>query len=243
MRKNFAVLLCLFAVAACSKHDPILPGLRTPVFDSNNNQVLNQPIDNLSVAIAQMSNTECPYTQDSTNVIKDARGRKIFSGFPTNNSVRSNAHPVCSGKYVYAGLTTGEVVKVDTKSREVIWIADIFRTSNMTGGASVVDIVAPIALVGGDVYAGGLGDAYCRLNAKTGAKKWCTNISVAYPFIITDVASFVVASDSNLYAVRNSDGAIYWRAPVKKPSAPSYENEIITVGRQQINAKTGEIIK
>ena len=139
--------------------------------------------------------------------------------------------------------TTGEVVKVDPKSREVIWIADIFRTSNMTGGASVVDIVAPIALVGGDVYAGGLGDAYCRLNAKTGAKKWCTNISVAYPFIITDVASFVVASDSNLYAVRNSDGAIYWRAPVKKPSAPSYENEIITVGRQQINAKTGEIIK
>ena len=230
----------LVALGACSKHDPILPGTRSAIFATNVPVVLNQSITDLpATTVAGDADANCPYTQDASNVIKNG-DRKIFSGFPTPNSVHSNMRPVCSGKYVYAGLTTGEVVKVDTKTRNIVWIADVFRPSNMTGGASVVDIVAPIMLHNGTVYAGGLGDAFCAINATSGVKKWCTYIGTAHPFVITNAAAFVVGTDNNLYAVRMRDGAIYWRAAVNAQSAPIYGDGTVTVGRQKFDAATGQ---
>lgn len=230
----------LVALGACSKHDPILPGTRSAIFATNAPVVLNQTITDLpSTTVADDADANCPYTQDASNVIKNG-DRKIFSGFPTPNSVHSNMRPVCSGKYVYAGLTTGEVVKVDTKTRNIVWIADVFRPSNMTGGASVVDIVAPIMLHNGTVYAGGLGDAFCAINVTSGVKKWCTYIGTAHPFVITNAAAFVVGTDNNLYAVRMRDGAIYWRAAVNAQSAPIYGDGTVTVGRQKFDAATGQ---
>lgn len=230
----------LVALGACSKHDPILPGTRSAIFATNVPVVLNQSITDLpATTVAGDADANCPYTQDASNVIKNG-DRKIFSGFPTPNSVHSNMRPVCSGKYVYAGLTTGEVVKVDTKTRNIVWIADVFRPSNMTGGASVVDIVAPIMLHNGTVYAGGLGDAFCAINATSGVKKWCTYIGTAHPFVITNAAAFVVGTDNNLYAVRMRDGAIYWRAAVNTQSAPTYGDGTVTVGRQKFDAATGQ---
>lgn len=230
----------LVALGACSKHDPILPGTRSAIFATNAPVVLNQSITDLpATTVAGDADANCPYTQDASNVIKNG-DRKIFSGFPTPNSVHSNMRPVCSGKYVYAGLTTGEVVKVDTKTRNIVWIADVFRPSNMTGGASVVDIVAPIMLHNGTVYAGGLGDAFCAINATSGVKKWCTYIGTAHQFVITNAAAFVVGTDNNLYAVRMRDGAIYWRAAVNAQSAPIYGDETVTVGRQKFDAATGQ---
>ena len=230
----------LVALGACSKHDPILPGTRSAIFATNAPVVLNQSITDLpATPVVGDADANCPYTQDTSNVIKNG-DRKIFSGFPTPNSVHSNMRPVCSGKYVYAGLTTGEVVKVDTKTRNIVWIADVFRPSNMTGGASVVDIVAPIMLHNGTVYAGGLGDAFCAINATSGVKKWCTYIGTAHPFVITNVAAFVLGTDNNLYAVRMRDGAIYWRAAVNAQSAPIYGDGTVTVGRQKFDAATGQ---
>ena len=241
MRKIGAFCCCMLLVAGCAEHDPILPGVRTPVFNTNNINILNTDIKNLPDNIASIDNTDCPYTQDSSNVIWDGK-RKVFSGFPTNNSVASTQTPVCYNGYVYAGLTTGEVIKVAPKSRKIAWIADVFRPSNMTGGAAIVDIIAPLVIHDGALYVGGLGDAFCRINTISGDKKWCVNIAVALPFIVADNVAFVLATDNKLYAIRTSDGAIYWRTSVENQSEPKYENKIITVGKQKIDAASGKIL-
>ncbi len=242
MRKVSIALLMVLGLAACDKHDPILPGTRTAIFDTAAQTVLNEEISGLPENIDLPALADCPYTRDASNVIWDGT-RKIFSGFPTNNTVATSHTPVCSGAFVYAGLTTGELVKVNAKTRAIAWIADIYRPSNMTGGASVVDIVAPIVVDGKSVYVGGLGDAFCRLNANSGDKKWCAEIGVSVPFIVTDVASFVVATDNNLYAIRNSDGAIFWRSVVDKITTPTYADKVITVGKQKFDAASGKEIK
>lgn len=242
MRKIALLVCCLSLVAACDKHDPILPGQRTAIFAGSELTILNQSIENLPDNIPEQKNTACPYTQDLSNVIW--RGdKKIFSGFPTNNSVKSSQRPTCSGKYIYAGLTTGELVKINPSSRQVVWIADIYRASNLTGGASVLDIIAPIVVDGSYVYAGGLGDAFCKVSASSGAKKWCSDISVSQPFIIAGPAAFVMGADNYLYAVRLSDGAIYWRTDIGLQAAPEYKDKIITVYDMKINAETGKVIK
>lgn len=242
MRKNVAFIACLIGLCACSEHDPILPGTRTAIFNESDINVLNENIQNLPENLSVETPEQCPYTQDSTNVIW-AGDKKIFSGFPTNNSVKSSQQPVCDKGYVYAGLTTGELVKINPKTKKILWISDIYRTSNMTGGASIVDIIAPIVVQGNDVYAGGLGDAFCKINAYSGDKRWCLPIGVAVPFTVTNNVSFVVSTDNHLYAIRNKDGAVYWRTEVSKQSKPVYKDKVITVHKQKINAENGNIIK
>lgn len=235
-------LVVLSVLSGCDKHDPILPGTRTSIFDTTKIKTTDAKIAKLPESAFEMPEIDCPYKQDSTNTIWNG-GRKIFTGFPTTNSVENDAKPVCSGKFIYAGLTTGELIKINAANRQIVWIADIYRPSNMTGGASVLDIVAPIVVRGADVYVGGLGDAFCRINANTGVKKWCTEVATAQPFIIADDVIYVVATNGNLYALRNSDGSSYWNTSVKKQTAPKYENGIITIGREKFDGITGEKIK
>ena len=241
MRKNAIIfgLISLVALGACDKHDPILPGVRTSIFDTASVKSANKEIASLPDMAYEMPASDCPYRLDTSNTIWNG-DRKIFTGFPTTNSVKSDGRPVCSGKFVYAGLTTGELLKINASTRNIVWIADIYRPSNMMGGASVLDIVAPIVVRGDYVYAGGLGDAFCKISASNGAKKWCTEISTTEPFIIAGDVIFVVSGDNKLYALRDSDGAAYWTAELKKSATPKYENGIITVGREQFDGKTGE---
>lgn len=239
MKRTLVGFLSVLALCACDKHDPILPGVRTAIFATSNVTVLNTEISDLPDVPYTMPDTECPYTRDTSNVVWGGT-RKVFSGFATDNSVAADIKPVCSGKYVYAGLTTGELVKIEPKSRKIMWIADIYRASNLTGGASVLDIVAEPIVRDNYVYAGGLGDAFCKLNANSGVAAWCTNISVATNFVLAGDTAFVVGADKKLYAVRLTDGVVYWTADVEKIAMPTYENKIITIGKQKINAVSGK---
>lgn len=241
MRRGLIAICCMLALASCDKHDPILPGVRTAVFNTSRIDVKNQTISDIPESAFVVDNSGCSYTQDSSNVIWDGT-RKVFSGFPTNNTVASKMYPVCSGGYIYAGLTTGELVKLNPKNRQIAWIADIYRASNLTGGASMVDIVVPPVPYRGSVYVGGLGDAFCRVNAATGNKVWCLEISVGVPFIVAGNYSFVLGTDNNLYAIKLSDGTVVWRAEMSQQNALKYEAGVVSVGRDRVDITTGKII-
>ncbi|MBR3930251.1 MAG: PQQ-like beta-propeller repeat protein [Alphaproteobacteria bacterium] len=242
MNKALVIICGLLLLSGCDKHDPILPGVRTPIFDTAQISVSNTEITDIPMSAVIMNNSECRYTQDASNVIWDGQ-RRIFSGFPTKNTVSNTPRPICSGKYIYAGLTTGQVVKINPATRQLVWVADIYRPSAMTGGSTIVDIIAPIVPYGKYVYAGGLGDAFCRISASTGAKAWCLDIGVGVPFVIAGNYAFVVSVDQNLYAVELSTGTVYWRASVEKPVAPTYESGIISVGSEQFSVSTGKKIE
>jgi outer membrane protein assembly factor BamB len=240
MRKfGIFALLSLALIGACSKTDPILPGDREPVFPGSVLTVTGRPVPNLPENAPENKAVDCPYTQDSSNTVWSGN-KKIFSGYPTGNSVKSNPTPVCGGGYVFAGLTTGELVKINAKTKNIEWIADIYRTSNLTGGASVLDIVAPAVIVGGHVYAGGLGGAFCKLRAANGAKLWCVDIGVSAPFLVIGRAAFVVGANNTMYAIDTENGDIYWSAAVRSQSAPVYTNKILTVGKEKFDAETGK---
>lgn len=243
MKKIILFLLCAFAISSCSKRDPILPGVRNDIFDNNDIVVQNRDVPELSKDITDISgDKDCKYTQDSlNNIFLD--NKKVWSGFATHSAVKSNQSPICVGKFIYTGLSTGEVIKVNITNGRPIWVTDVFRANNLTGGASIVDIVAHVGVDKEYVYAGGLGDAFCKLKANNGAKVWCLNISVPVDFIMVDDFIFVVGTDNNLYAVNKNDGAVYWKSEIKKQVKPVYNEKYITVGRQRINLKNGNIIK
>ena len=230
-------------MASCSKHDPILPGVRNDIFDNNDVVVLNREIPELSKNTTNISgDANCEYRQDAQNVIWQG-DKKIWTGFATNNAVKSEQSPICSGEFIYTGLSTGEVIKINTKTRKTIWTTDVYRANNLTGGASMVNIIAHVGLNGNYVYAGGLGDEFCKLNANDGDKIWCVNISVPVDFIMVDDFVFVVGTDNNLYAIHKQNGNVYWKSEIKKQAKPIYDGKNILIEKQKINYKNGELIK
>ena len=243
MKKIYLFLFVALAFVGCSKHDPILPGVRHDIFDSNDIVVENKEVPDLSGTVKHIYGDEkCVYRQDSSNTVWDG-DKKLFSGFSGDNFVKSAQSPICDGQYIYTGLSTGEVIKINKNNGKLIWMADVFRASNMMGGASVVDIVAHVGLDGKYVYAGGLGDAFCKLNATSGNKIWCLEISVPVDFIIVDDFSFVVGGDNNLYAIDNKNGSVYWKTEIEKQKKPIFEDGIIRVGKEKINYKDGALVK
>lgn len=243
LKKYFAFLLALIALVGCAKHDPILPGNRIDVFDSVDINVKNINVPQLSETMKNISGDEkCDFRQDASNTVWGG-DRKIFSGFATESVVKSKQSPICDGGFVYVGLTTGEVIKINPKTNQVVWVADVFRASNLTGGASVVDIVAHVGIDGNYVYAGGLGDAFCKLKKSDGARVWCLNISVPVDFIMVDDFVFVVGTDNNLYAINAQNGDVHWKTGINKQIKPVYKNNVITVGNLRINSTDGSVVK
>ena len=243
MKKLFAILLCVLAVSSCSKHDPILPGVRHDIFDATDVKLENKDVPTLSENAKDIfGDKNCEYKQDALNNIWCGE-TKIYTGFATESVVKSNQSPICKGQYIYTGLSTGEVLKINTVNKNVVWVTDVYRGNNLTGGAAVVDVVAHVGVDKNYVYAGGLGDAFCKLNANTGSKIWCVNISVPVDFIMVDNFVFVVGTDNNLYAINTDKGSVYWKTEVKKQRVPRYDGKYIIVGNQKINYKNGELVK
>ena len=233
-------MLCALVIVGCSKRDPILPGTRHDIFANTEIKVLNQEIPQLSAEQKNISgDIPCDYTQDISNTIWNG-DEKVFAGFATNNAVKSNQSPVCSGKFIYTGLSTGEAIKVNPKTRQTIWTTDVYKERNLTGAAAVVDIIAHIGIDKNFVYVGGLGDAFCKLKSDNGNKVWCVDISIPVDFIIVDNFAFVVGADNNLYAINTDNGSVYWKASIKRQKQPKYDGKYIRVGRERINYINGE---
>jgi outer membrane protein assembly factor BamB len=251
MKKSYLILfLLVLFVGACSKPDPILPGVRTPVFGATEPVLLgNIPADIVASSFGRIKVTEQQksYEQNLNNevyeVSVDGTKRKIFAGFPTESKIDAVRTPLFYKNFVYAGLTTGELVKINPKTKNIEWIADIYKDMDMLSGGSVLDIVAPLVIDEDRLFAGGMGRAFCQINISNGDKKWCVDISVASPFLIAGDISFVVGTDSHLYALNTKTGGIYWTTDVKKSVQPRMELDdgkyFVIVGKQWFEATSG----
>jgi outer membrane protein assembly factor BamB len=223
--RNLLPAVCVAACACiggCAKHDPVLPGVRAPVFADDEAAVLDVEVP-VSVLEAAWARKTAPapagpgasYEQTPENEIyeiaADGARRKIFGGFPAAAHVDCARAPVSAGGFVYAGLSTGEVVKVAPRARAAKWTADVFKPSAMTGGAGILDIVAPVVVDGANVYAAGLGGAFCKLRNSDGAKVWCAWVSSALPFSVYGGLALLASADGRIYAFNTGDGSVYWR--------------------------------
>ncbi len=243
MKKSFAFLLCVLVMIGCSKRDPILPGERYNIFGDAEIKTVDKAVPQLSESAKNIyGNESCDFTQDKTNTIWSG-DKKVFKGFATGDSVKSNQKPVCVDNFIYTGFSNGEIVKINTNNNRVVWTADVYKENTLTGGFAIVDIVARVGVDKNFVYAGGLGDAFCKFKNVNGDKVWCVNISVPVDFILIDDFAFVVGTDNYLYAIDVRDGAVYWKIKIKKQVAPNYDGKYIIVGREKIDYINGQIAK
>jgi hypothetical protein len=142
-------ILSVLLVAACSKSDPILSGDRTPVFRTTDIQVTEVFDGDLGQPLVP---APCNFRIDSNNQIWRGNTR-IFAGIPTDSEIKGDKQVACRGRFVYAGLSTGELVKVNSETRDLAWVANIFMANHPTSNILFVDIIAT-PVVNGEFQAG-----------------------------------------------------------------------------------------
>lgn len=238
MIKIITRLFVLFILLSCSEKDPILKGHREPVFKQSGIEMTKEKIVSLPNNITNIKEYNCPYTQDSSNIIWKGN-KKIFSGFPTSNFVKSLQKPTCDENNIYVGLTTGEVVKISIKNHNIEWVVDIYKQNSITTNPTILDITAPIVISNNDLYVSGLANIFCKLNKINGTKKWCINIGTGNKFLVLEDIIFLVSTDNIVYALNKNSGKIFWKTNVKELKDPIYKDKNIIIGKEKIDAMTG----
>ena len=190
-------------LAACSKSDPVLPGDRVSIFRTDAPNIIATPPTDLGKTLEPK---KCDFTLDSDNRIWRGE-RRIFAGLPTDSKIKIERKTMCNGGYVYAGLSTGELVKVNAESRNVEWVAEIFSKNSPTSASPFLDIIATPVYADGFVYAGGLGNAFCKIRDKDGAKSWCLPLITTEILRATD--KFAIIKTPELTLAVSRDGKVF----------------------------------
>jgi hypothetical protein len=199
------VLTICVLLISCASHDPVLPGERMPVFAQSAITTENSvPLD----IGRPLTSADC--TNISVNSKNEIwRGSvRLFAGLPTESEMRMPRKAVCRKNFVYAGLSTGELVKVNVASGDIKWTADIFAERSPTGGSPFLNIAAAPILRKGFVYAGGLGGAFCKIRDQDGKKIWCLPMAVRSVLRSTEMFDIVLTTEDRTYAV-STDGKVY----------------------------------
>jgi len=214
MRKYFVLILpALFvAMAGCDKKDPILPGVRVPVFH-NNLEMKESKATAAELMGKEKGNrtkgeAEQLYEMSENNILtRKSDGRVILRGFPTATKAGPAAEPIVSGNFIYAGLSTGEVLKIRRANGEIIWTVDLGGRSLLTGGSLLSDI-SVMKLDGNFLYVSGVGGTFGKLRSTTGEAVWVSGVGTMNEIFISGNLIAFVDLDGRLVMLDARDGSL-----------------------------------
>lgn len=214
MKTNFKILTFLVLLLyACDKKDPILPGVRSPVFDGGAQVVLsNKSVKDLVGDFKDQPaiKSELYEMSDENILTRKSDGKVIFKGFPTATKTGAPARPIASNGFVYAGLSTGEVLKVSASDSTIKWMIDLGGRSLITGGSPVSDI-SVLMLNGGNLYASSLAGVFAKISADNGKVIWSRPFQATGEIFVSGSLVAFVDLSGDLIALDAKDGALVLR--------------------------------
>lgn len=147
-------------------------------------------------------------------------------------SLRGNGPPVVSGDMVIAGFDNGKVVALSLAAGELLWTATVAPVHGRTEIERLVDIDAPVQVLGQDVYVAGFQGRVAMLARDSGQIWWGRELSSYRGLAADDDRLYVTASDGAVVALRRRDGTELWRQDQllrRGLTAPAIEGDMLVV--------------
>lgn len=126
-------------------------------------------------------------------------------------SLRGNGSPVVSGDMILAGFDNGRVIALSLAEGELLWSATVIPPQGRTEIERLVDIDAPVRVLGQDVYVAGFQGRVAMLARDSGQIWWGRDLSSHPGLAADDDQLYVTTSDSTVVALRRRDGTEIWR--------------------------------
>lgn len=182
--------------------------------------------------------------------VSDAQQRWATEQSVPRLSLRGTAPPVIVGDSVIAGFDNGRVVAVDLTTGDTHWDTAVSSPKGRNELERLVDIDAPVRIVGDDVFAAGFQGRIAMLARDSGQIWWARDFSSYRGFVVEGTEMFASNSQGVIVAMRRTDGSVTWEQSALRQrglTAPAVDGQSLVVGDYQgylhwLNSTTGEII-
>lgn len=163
----------------------------------------------------------------------DAEQRWVVEQNVPRLSLRGTAPPYVSGDLVIAGFDNGRVVAVELATGDTIWDTVVGAPSGKNELERLVDIDAPVRVVGDDVFVTGFQSRVAMLARNSGQIWWARDFSSYRGFNLADDEMIASSSEGLVVAMRRSDGGVVWEQPALRQralTAPAIDGDVLVVG-------------
>jgi outer membrane protein assembly factor BamB len=148
-------------------------------------------------------------------------------------SLRGTAPAYVGGDSVIAGFDNGRVVAVELTTGDTQWDTIVGAPRGKNELERLVDIDAPVHVLGDDVFVTGYQGRVAMLGRDTGQIWWARDFSSYRGFTVGDDELFASSSEGLVVAMRRSDGTVDWeqaRLRQRGLTAPAVDGNAIVVG-------------
>ncbi|HYM34634.1 MAG TPA: outer membrane protein assembly factor BamB [Steroidobacteraceae bacterium] len=180
----------------------------------------------------------------------DAKQRWAADQTVPRLSLRGTASPVIVQDSVIAGFDNGRVVSVDLMSGDVQWDTALSTPKGRTELERLIDIDAPVRVLGNDVFAAGFQGRIAMLARDSGQIWWAHDFSSYRGFNVAGANIFASSSEGVVVAMRRTDGNVQWEQQALRQralTAPAVDGDVLVIGDYEgyvhwLNAADGSLL-
>ncbi|MEP3049297.1 MAG: PQQ-binding-like beta-propeller repeat protein [Roseibium sp.] len=140
-----------------------------------------------------------------------------YAGIEETAGLLSAANPAISGKLAIVPFSSGEIMAIDIKSGEPVWIDGVSRGFRTLALSGLADVSASPVVSGNAVYATGVSGRTVSVEAKTGQRRWEQNLGSVHTPVVSGNAFFMVDLDDRMVALDLKSGETLWATQLPKP--------------------------
>jgi len=163
-------------------------------------------------------------------------------------SLRGTSSPKTFANAVISGFDDGKVTAYDLIDGALLWETMLTPPGGRTEIDKVIDIDAPILVVGNELYAGSYQGALGALALESGDIIWITEASIYSGMAVSEDAVFVSQADGTVMALSRFTGREIWKKSNllnRYPTAPAIIGNSIVIGDLEgylhwLSKETGE---
>ncbi len=159
----------------------------------------------------------------------DGRSLWSYRGEGAGTALLGQPAPAFSRGLVVTGFGSGVIAAVRAETGSVAWTDGLGGTASLRSG--VVDFTAirgaPV-IVGGIVYATGMGGLTAAIDLPTGRRIWERQVGGQDTLCLAGDWVFMVSLDQEMLAIDANDGRIAWISPLPRWATPEKRKDPLT---------------
>ena len=148
-------------------------------------------------------------------------------------SLRGTSAPVNFANAVLSGFDDGKVSAYDVSTGTLLWETMLSPAGGRTEVEKIMDIDAPMVILGNELYVGSYQGALGAMALESGDIIWVTEASVYAGIAADDNAVFVSQADGTVMALSRFTGREIWKKEnllYRNPTAPVIMGDSIVIG-------------
>ena len=148
-------------------------------------------------------------------------------------SLRGTSAPVNFANAVLCGFDDGKVSAYDVSNGTLLWETMLAPAGGRTEIEKIMDIDAPMVILGNELYVGSYQGALGSMALESGEIIWVTEASIYAGIAADDNAVFVSEADGTVMALSRFTGREIWKKEnllYRNPTAPVIMDDSIVIG-------------